>query len=332
VNEAIVRSFEQLELRVRARFFVICCGGIETPRLLLNSNSVESNGIGNRHDMVGRFFQDHPTIAFPIHVIDRKRFNRFYNSFRSKGIRYVIKLAASKSLQRRARILNVGAEVYYPSTDSDSITAARTLLRQIRTRRHLSHVPRTFLTAATRVDKVALAALSRMIGGVPTSVGSAKPHLAIFCEQVPNPASRISLSTDADRLGLRRAVLDWRMTTHEVQSAQTFLDSLATEWARMGMALIDKTPTASSEGMAQPFAGYGDAYHHMGSTRMGTDPKSSVVDAQCRVHGYDNLYIGSASVFPTGGFSNPTFTLIALSLRIADQLKDNLGLPRRVPA
>jgi choline dehydrogenase-like flavoprotein len=67
-----------------------------------------------------------------------------------------------------------------------------------------------------------------------------------------------------------------------------------------------------------------DANHHIGTTRMGTDPTISVVDANCRVHGYDNLYVGSSAVFPTGGFSNPTLTILALCLRIADEIKARL--------
>jgi choline dehydrogenase-like flavoprotein len=46
-----------------------------------------------------------------------------------------------------------------------------------------------------------------------------------------------------------------------------------------------------------------------------------VVDRNCRVHGIENLYISSSSVFPTTGTANPTFTIIALAIRLADHLK-----------
>jgi choline dehydrogenase-like flavoprotein len=59
----------------------------------------------------------------------------------------------------------------------------------------------------------------------------------------------------------------------------------------------------------------------MGTTRMATDPKHGVVDADLRVHGVDNLYVASSSVFPTVGYSNPTLTIVALALRLADHLK-----------
>ena len=65
--------------------------------------------------------------------------------------------------------------------------------------------------------------------------------------------------------------------------------------------------------------------HYMGLTRMHADPRQGVVDAQCEVHGVPNLFVASCSVFTTGGFANPTLTIVALSLRIADQLKRRLG-------
>jgi choline dehydrogenase-like flavoprotein len=61
--------------------------------------------------------------------------------------------------------------------------------------------------------------------------------------------------------------------------------------------------------------------HHMGTTRMSSDPRSGVVDADCRVHGMANLFVASSSVFPTSGFANPTLTILALALRIADHVK-----------
>ena len=60
--------------------------------------------------------------------------------------------------------------------------------------------------------------------------------------------------------------------------------------------------------------------HIMGTTRMGTNRSNSVVDSDCRVHGYENLFVAGSSVFPTGGYANPTLTILALALRLADTL------------
>jgi choline dehydrogenase-like flavoprotein len=63
-----------------------------------------------------------------------------------------------------------------------------------------------------------------------------------------------------------------------------------------------------------------DASHHMGTTRMGNDPSTSIVDRDCRIHGIANLYVAGSSVFPTSGSANPTLTIVALSLRLANHL------------
>jgi choline dehydrogenase-like flavoprotein len=64
-----------------------------------------------------------------------------------------------------------------------------------------------------------------------------------------------------------------------------------------------------------------DASHHMGTTRMGTDPASSVADPDGRVHSVPNLYLAGSSLFPTGGYANPTATIAALAVRLADHVR-----------
>ena len=86
------------------------------------------------------------------------------------------------------------------------------------------------------------------------------------------------------------------------------------EWLSDGRPEWPVDPTVSNH----PIGGY----HHMGTTRMSADPALGVVDADCRVHGYGNLYVAGSSVFPTGGWANPTLTILALVLRLAAHLRD----------
>jgi choline dehydrogenase-like flavoprotein len=71
----------------------------------------------------------------------------------------------------------------------------------------------------------------------------------------------------------------------------------------------------------RPLVLQGGVYHHMGTTRMHDDPKAGVVDSTARVHGVANLFVAGSSVFPTGGYINPTLTIVALSMRLADHVK-----------
>jgi len=324
LREVRVRSFQKQEIAVQARFFIVCCGGIESARLLLLSDSVERTGIGNRRDVVGRYFQDHPGISVPARPLDPKRFASSYDSFRKNGVRYSIKMVASEGLQRREKIQHMGAEVYYPSSEDDPITAAKDLLKIARHPRKIPQLPQALYRVLRRPGAVAGAAFRHYVRGQPPSVGSTQPHLGAGGEQRPNPDSRVMLGTETDSLGLRRTVLDWRMTSEDTRSFRIFLETVSAEWKRSGIAELDLSGVNFSARETGQHGGYIDSNHHMGTTRMGTDPLTSVVDSRCRVHGYDNLFVGSSSVFPTGGFSNPTLTVIALSLRIADDIKGQL--------
>jgi choline dehydrogenase-like flavoprotein len=318
VRELRAAGFKSQYASIRAKAFVICCGGIESARLLLASNSVEPDGIGNQHDVVGRFFQDHPGLKVRVTAKDPVRFSAWHDSYRRAGIRYAFKLTASEAVQRHDRILNIGAEIYYPSLEDDAAAAGKNLLRIMRDSHQYHEIPTALGSIARDPARLFAAAYRHFVLRQPASVGSTNPHLGLSIEQEPNPHSRVMLGDEVDSLGMRRTVLDWRLTGLETKSAKRFLDLVRDEWKRLDIGDID------AEGL-QFDGGFVDNSHHMGTTRMGTDPRQSVVGPDCRVHDYDNLYIGSSSVFPTSGFSNPTLTVIALCLRIADTLKSRLA-------
>jgi choline dehydrogenase-like flavoprotein len=69
----------------------------------------------------------------------------------------------------------------------------------------------------------------------------------------------------------------------------------------------------------------GGTAHQAGTCRFGTDPASSVLDLDCKAHELDNLYITDASFFPSIGAVNPTLTIIANALRVADHIKERLA-------
>jgi choline dehydrogenase-like flavoprotein len=133
-------------------------------------------------------------------------------------------------------------------------------------------------------------------------------------ELAPDSSNRLVLSRNAtDRLGIPQPELHWRWTALDRRSQQRSLEVYAAELERAGLGIVDRF----IEPVVQDPAG---ACHPMGTTRMHPDPRHGVTDANARVHGTDNLYVAGSSLFPTGGYANPTLTIVALAIRLADHL------------
>jgi choline dehydrogenase-like flavoprotein len=163
-------------------------------------------------------------------------------------------------------------------------------------------------------------ALAAMAMSPPVTGPARFYHLTTRQEQAPNPDSRVTLSTEKDALGMPRARLNWQLTELDKRSMRTFYQVLGREMGRSGTGRVQIRDWLLSDDCTWPSFISG-GWHHMGTTRMSADPRQGVVDANCHVHGLANLYIGGASVYATAGAVNPTLTLVALSLRLADHLK-----------
>jgi choline dehydrogenase-like flavoprotein len=141
-------------------------------------------------------------------------------------------------------------------------------------------------------------------------------QLAIRAEQSPLAESRVTLTDQVDPLGMPRAALDWRIAPEDDVRLHRAMVLLGKELGASGIARA-WIPGDTARFVWRPSPGG----HHLGTTRMGTDPLTSVVDSECRSHQVENLYIAGSSVFPTGGEANPTLTIVALAHRLADTLK-----------
>jgi choline dehydrogenase-like flavoprotein len=150
-------------------------------------------------------------------------------------------------------------------------------------------------------------------------------YTVMRAEQSPNPDSRITLGTERDRLGTPKPKLHWQFQSIDKYSVAATMRALGSELERLGLGRVKLADWLCDSGQSwqvdplvssHPVGGY----HHMGTTRMGATPATGVVDANCRVFGVQNLYVAGSSVFTTAGWANPTLTLLALSLRLADHL------------
>ena len=139
--------------------------------------------------------------------------------------------------------------------------------------------------------------------------------VTVSFEQVPNLESRVSLSRDKDFFGQNRVELDWALTKFDLASLERTVELFARQIGKMGIGRMRVDIQAND----WPAGNY-----HMGTTRMHQNPKHGVVNADCRLHSVENLYVAGSSVFPTAGAVNPTLTIVALALRLSDHLKDQL--------
>jgi len=276
-------------LTVRASRFVFACGGIENARLMLLSE------LGS--DAVGRYFMDHPHLRYAGQIVvgdelGVKGLTDLYFAARREGgqpTRTLGVFGTSAAFQATHRTLGFSAQLRSRRKEElnavgEAVVAAQTVVRDLGRPKPQTWTPYSGLVMARG-------------------------------EQAPNPDSRVTLGDDTDRLGLRRVRLDWQVTEADARSLRTSMEALAHELGRVGIGRL--RIRLKRDGL--PELRGGD--HHIGTTRMSAGPTNGVVDANCRVHGIDNLWIAGSSVFSTSGFANPTLTITALALRLADHLR-----------
>ncbi|MBC8093785.1 MAG: hypothetical protein H7Y15_17980 [Pseudonocardia sp.] len=176
---------------------------------------------------------------------------------------------------------------------------------------------------------MALGAYRRFAQGRPSAAPWDRARLKILMEQAPNRQSRVTLSEQTDALGLPKARVDWQLTELDRHTTRAMTGIMDSELRRLGLARLRGPGWLDDEDWTTHFE---EGCHHMGTTRMSTDPRTGVVDADGRVHGTTGLYASGSSVFPTGGYANPTLTIVALALRLADHVKVALAETSRVDA
>jgi choline dehydrogenase-like flavoprotein len=296
VVRARVGTLDGNRFDVAARAFVLATGGIENARLLLLSDSRHPSGLGNQHDLVGRCFMDHPHVLAGWVVLPEPPAGFARLLHRPEETYFGLRFTDEE--QRRHRLLNATFWFYAEKLHRNQTPALRAEVGAL-----AEHGGRSEAAGAT--------------GPAPAAdLGAA---FKIVCEQAPDPASRVSLGDDRDELGLRRVRLDWRVGRQDLQSLLASCEQLGLAFGRYGLGRVSFKQKA--RGLWSSASG---GAHHMGTTRMHVDPRQGVVDEHARVHGVANLWIAGSSVFPTSGSSNPTLTLVALALRLADRLHAEL--------
>ena len=312
---------------VRARAVVLCAGGIENARILLYSNRIIPSGVGNVHDLVGRFLMDHPrdlNMAVTIDPAEQDKIRDLFGPYMfdsGDGPRqFVGGLALSSEMQRREQLLNCAAWPSVEVSEEDPIGAALRLAKGER-----ANLLRDLALVASDIGLVLRAVQSRLLRQQPIRRKYRKVGFVIGSEQCPDPNSRVTLSKRVDRLGLPIAKTDWRISHQDQQSQVVLAKTMEKEFRRLGLPKIHLAEWVTSSGVQASVMS--DGCHPTGTTRMATDPRCGVVNADCRVHGVDGLYVAGSSVFPTAGHANPTMMIVAVAARLAEHLKTILSQP-----
>ena len=353
-------EFERLEVStidgvrswVRAKAAVLAASAIENPRLLLTSNRVHANGLGNHYDVVGRFLMDHPNARlghfkvedFPAVV---KRFGFYGLKHRGRTHMYMYGLAPRIELQEQERLLNCAAYMMGVCSPDDPWNALKRLLhgkspKPISDLLRVASSPgllakgggmRVFESNAVP-ERVKNFIVDAMIKQFPNFVvreyqNRGVPHKLTglnidgITEQRPDPESRIILSDKCDVFGVPMARVYWRIDDDARRSLIRLSHLLAAALPRAGLPAPILEEWVAKE---RPQDGvFIDMAHTAGTTRMSDNPKLGVVDSNCKVHGVAGLYVAGASVFPTSGHSNPTLMILSLAIRLADRIKVDLA-------
>lgn len=335
VTRLRLRTLTGRSATATARIFVLAGGGIENARLLLSSNKAQAAGLGNGHDLVGRYFMDHPrVISGDVRFTDQWARNKLYDvkfSYQNHvvaafGTCVTAQFIPTEKAQREEGLLN--SQVWFVSTFPGEYSPAADALIRIKQMLEKKDQPgfsftRDMLTLMANPLDSAGFVMARLFQPRALIKGV---RMQAIVEPVPDPNSRVTLSDRCDALGMRRASVAWRLDDQVKRTFDRTFALFAEEMERAGVASTTLAPSIEANGWPDTLHNEG-TWHHMGTTRMHDSPRQGVVDRDCRVHGMTNLYVAGSSVFPTYGANFPTLTLMALALRLADRLGAEMARP-----
>jgi choline dehydrogenase-like flavoprotein len=325
VESARVVTLQHGAWALRARSFVLATGGLEVPRLLLNSKSAHASGLGNGSGWVGRCYMDHLGLWSGV-ALFRKPFRQFHRLTEwlesgSSRARYTLvpqDTPEGSKAQVNFRFLLDQTPVSY-----EGVSASRRFIEEVSSLRLPPRLGPGIADMLLDADELAAKVLKRpglgRDGGARLADGALLPHAfaSLSMEQLPNPQSRVTLADSRDLTGMPRLRLDWRILPADRENIRSAAMQLGRAMADNGLGsfyLPSFVRDLDLDGQVQI------ASHHMGTARMSVEARNGVVDSNLRLHDAHNVYVASSAVFPTGGWANPTLTIVALAARLASHL------------
>lgn len=306
--------------KIYPKHVVLCAGGIENARLLLNSINQQKHGIGNKHDVVGRYFSTHPKADMGVVILNKPVAvdkNPLFSDTNEGGVsirhgiglqeKYIKNNSILNHYIQLTPLLEYTASTFFEKTKNSSVLNSSLINK--------SKVLQGFLPGIGLV-------LYELIGRISKMQRKTKKFIVrAFLDQYPHPDNRIALSDTLDKYGFPKANIHWEFKDQDKESVLKSFELINDNLRDNGIGHMEYSKLKEIDHW--PMIAIHS--HFMGSTRMGDDPKTSVVDKDCKAHGYSNLFIAGPSVFPTYGYANPVFTIAAISFRLGAQIKALYG-------
>jgi hypothetical protein len=312
-------TIQKKKVIIKAKYYVLAMGGIENARfLLLNLNNIPYNTLNN-NPIIGSFFQEHygftaGTLLLHDEMAKYLRYKHninFNNNLETES--YFI---PSEKTQYNQEMLNCRITFY--EKDWNSLLSVDTIKNKSSYKDIYYSLTNLLNSMEGPIEWTKKIKKKDIILNKPQRV-----YLGM--EQSPNPSSRVFLGNELDKLGQRKASLDWSINETDELSIRKTVTWLSQIVGVHGIGRLQIGEDLQNINWKSKNSPIGGGYHHMGTTRMGSNVNESVVNQDCKYHQLNNLYIAGSSVFPTSGSTNPTLTIVALALRLAETLKNKMS-------
>jgi choline dehydrogenase-like flavoprotein len=330
IKSITVTTLQGKTKQINAEKYVLACGGVENARLLLNLAEQEGFPRLQQMDLIGKNFAEHPNAT--IGYLQGPRAAELYKSHKIQFLNGHKEVKPGLGIRSESQIehgiLNGIISVWPVPEENSSVTKAKLLLELVRKKEFgLRFLVSTFLVLPNIVSLLPHVR-HRLRGGVISiPYKTDKFEVRLMTETVANPDSQIALIEQRDSVGLKTASLNWQLTQKDRQCFTSIANLTKDHFeGHMGVTLeLSDWVNDKDSDWTKYINTNGHYGHHMGTTKMGFSETDSVVDENCKLHDIDNLYVAGSSVFPAFGFANPTLTIVALSLRLADHLSVQLN-------
>ena len=286
--------FDGQNFKISSNFFILAAGGVENSRILLYSR-IKNNLLRN-NSSIGMYWMTHPWFIGGYGVLKKNELSEYLgNTFINKD--GPLHIASSEFLNKEKKILS--GSIYMDAHENKKI---------------VKEIIKDLLCVAPEFGKK----IARSVFKKDLKCGNIFMHL----EEPSNKNNKITLDENIkDENGVPITNLYYKKSNETLVAAKTILEEFAEICRKLDLGRI-----AISKGIddLKNYDSLG-VYHHIGGTRIGSDSKNSVVDNNLKIHGNKNLYIAGSSVFPTSGYTNPTFTIVQLSLRLGEHIFNKIS-------